>query len=168
MCEAIAFSALDMHSPPDFFSEPAASQNGDQCGIDDDGTGQDNARPGQCHMDLVVVPGQQFDADSIKANLCYKNNSLRKNGASWMSHADRKEEDGQCAKDDQWQCNGGIPAITRMQPGNDAKIHGNAQTVQKQRDPKDRFDRKEHRQAENPQDDTDTNDIKGPVGKGNK
>ena len=52
--------------------------------------------------------------------------------------------------------------------GNDAEVHGDAQTVQKQRDSKDSLGRKENRQAENPQDDTGADDIEGPVGKCDK
>ena len=111
---------------------------------------------------------QQFDADRVNAGFCYKDNGLREDRASWMAHTESKEGDEQRAKDNQRQGDGCVPAVAGMEPGDDAEVHGYAQTVQKQGDPKDGFRRKENRQAEDPQDDADADDIKGPVGGGDK
>ena len=111
---------------------------------------------------------QQFYADRVNADFCHKDNGLREDRASRMAHTDGEEENGQCAQNDQRQGDGCIPAVAGMEPGNDAEVHGDAQTVQKQRDSKDSLGRKENRQAENPQDDTGADDIEGPVGKCDK
>lgn len=157
-----------MHSPPDFFSEPASQQDSHQCHIDDNSAGEDNGGPGKRHWDFVIMAGQQFHTDGINADFCDEDGGFKKNRTSRMAYAEREDADSQCAENNQRQRNGGIPAITRMQPGNDAKVHGDAQTVQKQRDSKDGLGRKENRQAENPQDDTGADDIEGPVGKCDK
>ncbi len=111
---------------------------------------------------------QQFDADGVNAGFCHKDDSLREDRASRMAHTESKEENCQCAQNNQWQGDGCVPAVAGMEPGDDAEVHGDAQTVQKQGDPKDGFRRKENRQAEDPQDDADADDIKGPVGGGDK
>lgn len=85
-----------------------------------------------------------------------------------MAHTDGEEENCQCAQNNQGQGDSCVPAVAGMEPGNDAEVHGDAQTVQKQRDSKDSLGRKENRQAENPQDDTGADDIEGPVGKCDK
>lgn len=111
---------------------------------------------------------QQFYADRVNADFCHKDNGLREDRASRMAHTDGEEENGQCAQNDQRQGYGCIPAVAGMEPGDDAEVHGNAQTVQKQGDPENGFRWKEYRQAEDPQDDADADDVKGPVGECDK
>lgn len=111
---------------------------------------------------------QQFYADRVNADFCHKDNGLREDRASRMAHTDGEEENGQCAQNDQRQGDGCIPAVAGMEPGDDAEVHGNAQTVQKQGDSENGFRWKEYRQAEDPQDDADADDVKGPVGECDK
>ena len=111
---------------------------------------------------------QQFYADRVNADFCHEDDSLGKYRASWMAHTDGEEENCQCAQNDQRQGDGCIPAVAGMEPGDDAEVHGNAQTVQKQGDPENGFRWKEYRQAEDPQDDADADDVKGPVGECDK
>ena len=91
---------------------------------------------------------QQFYADRVNADFCHKDNGLREDRASRMAHTDGEEENGQCAQNDQRQGDGCIPAVAGMETGDDAEVHGNAQTVQKQGDPENGFRWKEYRQAE--------------------
>ena len=114
-------------------------------------------------------PASQQDSHQRYINdFCHKDNGLREDRASRMAHTDGEEENGQCAQNDQRQGDGCIPAVAGMEPGDDAEVHGNAQTVQKQGDPENGFRWKEYRQAEDPQDDADADDVKGPVGECDK
>ena len=146
---------LYMHPSPDFLPQPASQQDSHQCHVDDNSAGEDNGGPGKSHWHGVITARQQFYTDRVNADFCHEDDSLGKYRASWMAHTDGEEEN----------C---VPAVAGMEPGNDAEVHGDAQTVQKQRDSKDSLGRKENRQAENPQDDTGADDIEGPVGKCDK
>ena len=157
-----------MHSSPHFFSQPASQQDSHQCYINDNGTGEDNGGPWEGRWYCVIMACQQFYADRVNADFCHKDNGLREDRASRMAHTDGEEENGQCAQNDQRQGDGCIPAVAGMETGDDAEVHGNAQTVQKQGDPENGFRWKEYRQAEDPEDDADADDVKGPVGECDK
>ena len=159
---------LYMHPSPYFLPQPASQQDSDQRHVDDNGAGENNGGPGKGYWYCVIAARQQFHTDRVNADFCHKDDGLREYRASWMAHTDGEEENCQCAQDNQGQGDSCVPAVAGMEPGDDAEVHGDAQTVQKQRDSKDSLGRKENRQAENPQDDTDADDIKGPVGKCNK
>ena len=163
MCEF-----LYMHPSPDFLPQPASQQDSHQCHVDDNSAGEDNGGPGKSHWYGVITARQQFYTDRVNADFCHEDDSLGKYRASWMAHTDGEEENCQCAQNNQGQGDSCVPAVAGMEPGNDAEVHGDAQTVQKQRDSKDSLGRKENRQAENPQDDTGADDIEGPVGKCDK
>lgn len=159
---------LYMHPSSYFLPQPASQQDSDQRYVDDNGAGENNGGPGKGHWHCVIMARQQFHADRVNADFCHKDDSLREDRASRMAHTESKEKNSQRAQDNQRQGDGCVPAVAGMEPGDDAEVHGDAQTVQKQRNPEDDSGRKENRQAENPQDDADADDIEGPVGKGNK
>ena len=157
-----------MHPSPYFLPQPASQQDSDQRHVDDNGAGEDNGGPGKGYWYCVIAARQQFHTDRVNADFRHKDDGLGEYRASRMAHTDGEEENSQCAQNNQGKSDGCVPAVAGMEPGDDAEVHGDAQTVQKQRNPEDDSGRKENRQAENPQDDADADDIKGPVGKCDK
>lgn len=120
-----------MHPSPDFLPQPASQQDSHQCHVDDNSAGEDNGGPGKSHWHGVITARQQFYTDRVNADFCHEDDSLGKYRASWMAHTDGEEENCQCAQNNQGQGDSCVPAVAGMEPGNDAEVHGDAQTVQK-------------------------------------